>query len=119
MLWLHVTTYSALTGYILKCKLLPMKPRKPRRPHQTPQRLALQTAVEVVGSQSELARRISSITKIRVKQGVVWAWLNLRRVPAEFVIPIERATSGIVGRSALRPDLYPPKEPAGRRKACD
>lgn len=30
-----------------------------------------------------------------------------RRVPAELVLPIERATGGAVTRHDLRPDLYP------------
>jgi len=61
---------------------------------------ALKKAVEIVGSQSELARRIG------VKQQNIWSWLN-RPVPAEFVIPIERATDGQVTRHELRPDIYP------------
>lgn len=66
---------------------------------------ALEKAVEIVGSQAELARRIDK------KQAHVWNWLNRdKEVPAEAVIPIERATEGKVTRHELRPDLYPAEE---------
>lgn len=53
-------------------------------------------------SQTELARRLN------VTQGMVWQWLNgRRRVSAEQVLSIERATEGQVSRHDLRPDLYP------------
>jgi DNA-binding transcriptional regulator YdaS (Cro superfamily) len=53
-------------------------------------------------SQAELARRLS------VSPGLVWQWLNgHRRIAAEQVLPIERATDGKVTRHDLRPDLYP------------
>lgn len=36
-------------------------------------------------------------------------WANKsRRVPAEQVIPLERATDGQVSRHDSRPDIYPP-----------
>lgn len=61
----------------------------------------LHRAVTCAGSQSELARRIG------VKQMHVWNWLNRSKgkVPAEYVLPIEKATG--VSRHELRPDLYP------------
>jgi len=65
----------------------------------------LERAVLAVGSQAALAKAIG------VKPQHIWNWLNRdRRVPAEQVLPIERATSGSVTRSDLRPDLYPPQE---------
>ena len=64
---------------------------------------ALQRAVAIAGSQTELARRIG------LKQAHVWNWLNkARRVPGEAVLAIEAATGGKVTRTELRPDLYPP-----------
>lgn len=62
---------------------------------------ALQEAIEVAGSQSELARRIG------VKQSHIWNWLHRgkRTIPAEFVIPIEQETG--ISRHKLRPDIYP------------
>ena len=64
---------------------------------------ALQRAVAIAGSQTELARRIG------LKQAHVWNWLNkARRVPGEAVLAIEAATDGKVTRTELRPDLYPP-----------
>lgn len=63
----------------------------------------LQRAVDECGGQTALAARIG------VKQGHVWWWLNKSgRVPAEKAIEIENATFGVVTRSDLRPDIYPP-----------
>lgn len=63
---------------------------------------ALEKAIQIAGSQAELARRIKK------KQGHVWAWLHRDKcVPAELVLAIELATEGKVMRHELRPDLYP------------
>lgn len=63
---------------------------------------ALQRAVEIAGSQAELARRIGK------KQAHIWNWIHRdKQVPAEAVISIEGATEGAVTRTELRPDLYP------------
>ncbi len=61
---------------------------------------ALKRACDVVGSQERLAELIGT------RQSLVWYWLNRSKkgVPAEFVLPIERATG--VSRSDLRPDLF-------------
>ncbi|MDE2103498.1 MAG: helix-turn-helix domain-containing protein [Patescibacteria group bacterium] len=68
---------------------------------------AIETAISIAGSQSELARRC------HVGQPTVWKWLNrAKRVPAEFVLPIERATGGKVSRHDLRPDIYPHEKSA-------
>lgn len=73
---------------------------------------ALERAIAEVGGQSALARMVGR------KQGHVWHWLNKsRQVPAELVIPIERATGGKVTRHELRPDLYPVEEPADEAAA--
>ncbi len=62
---------------------------------------ALERAVEIVGGQSALAR------KLGLKQANVWHWLNrAEHVPAEQAIAIELATGGAVTRAALRPDLF-------------
>jgi DNA-binding transcriptional regulator YdaS (Cro superfamily) len=65
---------------------------------------ALKRACERAGGQAPLARLIGTT------QSQVWFWLNesKRGVPAEFVLPIERATG--VPRNELRPDLYPVEE---------
>lgn len=65
-----------------------------------PPKVALLRACEVVGGQSELARRLGLKS-----QGTVSGWLAAGRVPAERVIAIE-AESG-VPRHELRPDIYP------------
>lgn len=63
----------------------------------------LQKAIEIAGGQTALADRLG------VKQGHVWHWLKkAKKVPAEYVIPIERETG--ISRHELRPDIYPPEE---------
>lgn len=63
---------------------------------------ALGRAISICGSQSALARACGK------KQAHVWWWLNRsKRVPAEHVIAVERATEGKITRSDLRPDIYP------------
>lgn len=66
----------------------------------------LQQAVDLLNGQSKLASAIG------VKQAHVWYWLNKAngKVPAEYLIAIERATEGVVTRAHLRPDLYPPSD---------
>ncbi|MBB2157034.1 helix-turn-helix domain-containing protein [Gluconacetobacter diazotrophicus] len=62
---------------------------------------SLQSAVDLFGGQSSLAKAIGK------KQGHVWWWLHrARKVPAEQAIAIERATGGAVSRQDLRPDLF-------------
>lgn len=62
---------------------------------------ALTRAVEICGGQSALARAVG------VKQAHVWNWLNVsKRVPADHVPAIEKATGGKVTRRDLRPDLW-------------
>ena len=62
---------------------------------------ALKRACDVAGGQKPLAELIGTT------QSQVWYWLERSKkgVPAEFVIPIEKATG--VSRHKLRPDLYP------------
>lgn len=67
---------------------------------------ALQKAVDVFGSQAALAAAIGK------QQQHVQYWLKTK-VPAEHVIPIERATGGKVSRHDLRPDLYPVESESG------
>lgn len=60
----------------------------------------LERAVSIAGGQVRLAKMIGTSAPR------VWNWLNRdSRLPAEFVLPIERATG--VSRHELRPDLYP------------
>jgi DNA-binding transcriptional regulator YdaS (Cro superfamily) len=61
---------------------------------------ALKRAVKIAGGQTALGNLIGK------DQGTVWAWLNItKKVPPEFVIPIENTTG--VSRHELRPDIYP------------
>jgi len=60
----------------------------------------IRKAIKIAGGQAELARLIG------VKSQYVWNWINRDSgVPAEYVIPIEKATG--VTRQELRPDIYP------------
>ena len=62
----------------------------------------LKKAIEVVGSQSELGRRIGA------SQQNVWHWLNKQagRVPAEYVLRICAAVDNAVTPQDLRPDIF-------------
>lgn len=67
----------------------------------------LEKAVRIAGGQSALARACGG----RLRQQHIWNWLNRDgKVPAEYVLSIERATGGRVKRHQLRPDIYPPRE---------
>jgi DNA-binding transcriptional regulator YdaS (Cro superfamily) len=60
----------------------------------------VQKAIDICGSQTELARRCG------VMQQHVWKWRNsLNRIPAERAVAIEAATSGAVTVEQLRPDV--------------
>lgn len=63
---------------------------------------ALKSAIDYVGGQAELARRIGTF------QPNVSRW---KKTPAEFVIPVEKATDGHISRYQLRPDIYPQDQP--------
>lgn len=68
---------------------------------------ALKRAKEILGSQRALAEAVGR------KQPTVHGILNGgERVPAEWCLPIERATNGEITRHQLRPDLYPTDEEA-------
>ena len=77
----------------------------------------LQRAVDLVGGQSEMARRLSAITNRNVTPAHVWNWLNRAAgaAPAEYCLAIEAATSGAVTRYALRPDVFGRAPRAGER----
>lgn len=62
---------------------------------------ALQKAIELCGSQSELARRIGG--KVRV--GHIYYWLR-KGVPLERCPDVARATGGVVPCADLRPDFF-------------
>lgn len=85
-----------------------------------PKRVSLRRAVQIVGSQAELARRVADFKKNpRIKQAHVWNWLNRdKEVPADMVLAVEAATVDEktgrprVLRHDLRPDLYPEEREA-------
>jgi DNA-binding transcriptional regulator YdaS (Cro superfamily) len=69
---------------------------------------AIERAVKAAGGQAELARRLTTIMAKPVKQQHVWNWLfRDSLVPAEYVIPIEKAVDNQVSRHDIRPDIYP------------
>lgn len=62
----------------------------------------IEKAVRIAGGQAELARRCDT------SQPRIWQCIHRnQRIPADLVLPIERATAGEVSRHVLRPDLYP------------
>jgi DNA-binding transcriptional regulator YdaS (Cro superfamily) len=66
--------------------------------------LHLQRAIRIAGGQAALARACGG----NCRQQHVWNWVHRdRKIPAEFVLAIERATGGLVTRYQLRPDIYP------------
>lgn len=75
----------------------------------------LEKAIEIAGSQTALA------TACGIKQAHIWNWLNRdKRVPAEYVIPICRATDYKITPHQMRPDIYPYKTdgiPPGKPKS--
>ena len=75
----------------------------------------LKKAVAIAGGQRALARLISTPSR-KVKQGHVWSWMyRSKRVPAEFVLPIEALTR--ISRHELRPDVFGPP-PANKEEAA-
>ena len=60
----------------------------------------IEKAISLAGSQSALARSIG------LKQGHVWYWLKIGRIPAERVTAVEKVTG--ISRHELRPDVFGP-----------
>lgn len=59
----------------------------------------IQTAIEILGGQAALARACG------VSQPAVFRWLHGRRVKADLVMSIVKATNGAVKAHQIRPDL--------------
>ncbi|HCL5622526.1 TPA: helix-turn-helix domain-containing protein [Kluyvera ascorbata] len=71
----------------------------------TPVQKALTEAINVAGSQSELARRLTEISGRTVKQQQVWNWLHReKRPPVKQSQFIERVTG--ITKERLRPDVF-------------
>jgi DNA-binding transcriptional regulator YdaS (Cro superfamily) len=75
---------------------------------------ALERAIEIVGGQAALARRIGG----KIRQQHVWYWLK-HSVPAKYCGDIERATYGQVTRHDLRPDVFDEPPRRQRRKRAE
>lgn len=79
---------------------------------------ALQKAINIVGSQNELARRLRTQNP-SVNQGYVWKWIRRPKgPPAEYVLAIESATERQVTRYELRPDVYGSAPWSPEKMAC-
>jgi DNA-binding transcriptional regulator YdaS (Cro superfamily) len=71
-----------------------------RQPLESSSHDALRRAVELVGSQTAVARLLG------VSQPSVWKWLSKEKpLPAEHVLAMEAATG--ISKHELRPDIYP------------
>lgn len=66
--------------------------------------MSLKKACDVLGGQSKLAR------KLGITPAAVHRWLKRGVPPVMRVLQIEEATEGVVHRTELRPDIYPPEE---------
>lgn len=60
---------------------------------------ALKRAIEIVGSQAALARKLLVVSQ------VVHNWMARKNIPAEYCPAIEKATGGAVTCEDLRPDV--------------
>jgi DNA-binding transcriptional regulator YdaS (Cro superfamily) len=61
----------------------------------------LQKAIQFAGGQTKLAKSLN------ISQGQVSMWLNRdKKVPVNYVLPIEAATHGQISRYQLRGDIY-------------
>lgn len=68
---------------------------------ETPEKLALRRAAELLGGQAALAEACGYDDRRHV-----WPWFNTeRRVPGEKCPSLEKATAGAVPCEELRPDL--------------
>jgi DNA-binding transcriptional regulator YdaS (Cro superfamily) len=75
-----------------------------------PESIALQEAVNRLGSQSAMGRLLS------VSQATVWKWLKRGKpLPAEHVLLVESATG--ISKHDLRPDIFP-RQPAAVPEAA-
>ncbi len=73
----------------------------------------IDAVVRLAGGQAELARRCNT------SQPRIWQCIHRnQRIPADLVIPFERAVAGQITRSQLRPDLYPLEDSAEAAPAC-
>lgn len=61
---------------------------------------ALHLAIEFLGSQAALARRLG------IRPQAVQQWTTTGRVPADRCLAVEQATGGKISRYDLRPDVF-------------
>lgn len=67
----------------------------------------LRRAIELAGSQKKLAKICLPVNP-KIDQSHISKWLNRdKKIPAEYVLIIEKALKGQVTRHELRPDIYP------------
>ena len=81
----------------------------------------LEHAIQICGTQTELARRLTDIearrgAKRKIRTGHIYHWLG-NGVPAERCPAIEQAVGGQVTRQQLRPDVFGPTPPAPAQEA--
>lgn len=84
------------------------KRKKPRQRAQGPHVDALVKAIDHVGSQSELARRLSKfLNRPTPSQQLISKWLyNGAYIDAEYWAAFEHVTDGKVSAPQLRPDVF-------------
>ena len=57
--------------------------------------------VQIVGNQSELARRLN------IKPQAIQKWVTTGQVPVNRVLEVEKIVEGQITRYEIRPDIYP------------
>ena len=70
---------------------------------------SLLDAIQICGTQTAFAERLSAVMRKAVSQQQVSYWLNkAQRFEAEYCLPIQYVTDGKVKASAFRPDVFLP-----------
>ena len=74
---------------------------RPLSPLIDPEASAAERAIYFCGGARAVARYL------QVSPQTVWKWGRTKKIPAEYVIRLERLSEGFLTRHQLRPDLYP------------
>ncbi|VTZ61798.1 transcriptional regulator [Sinorhizobium medicae] len=67
----------------------------------------LERAIAIAGSEAKLGKMVGK------SQNAIWSAKRKGRVSAEIAIAIDRVTNGVISKSQLRPDIFPPDGAVG------
>jgi DNA-binding transcriptional regulator YdaS (Cro superfamily) len=65
----------------------------------------MEAAITIAGSEAKLGALAG------YSQNAIWYAKRNGRVSAELALSIDKVTKGVISKSQLRPDLYPPEPP--------